>query len=205
MKAGRRGGNGRGTRWHWHKVYRKRLTSFTWANIAVRYQVKHHTNLIVKTVVFLSFQASSVLRKALKELPPQLTRFQVTLDNPNRIFFAGDELKGNVEIDLSENLPIQGEPDFTVLYVSINPLWTVGVRRQGRSPLPLYRQRLFLGPVAPDLTLPSTHTTETVIWESLNLSKEQNGKGVFRYKCSTTSENGLISTNIPDNNFQTDN
>ncbi|KAK6644018.1 hypothetical protein RUM43_000283 [Polyplax serrata] len=73
--------------------------------------------------------ASSVLRKALKELPPQLTRFQVTLDNPNRIFFAGDELKGNVEIDLSENLPIQGEPDFTVLYVSINPLWTVGVRR----------------------------------------------------------------------------
>ncbi|EEB16249.1 hypothetical protein Phum_PHUM413610 [Pediculus humanus corporis] len=51
---------------------------------------------------------TTVLKKALKELPSQLIRFQVTLDNPNRIFFAGEELKGNVEIHLSDNLPIQG-------------------------------------------------------------------------------------------------
>lgn len=55
------------------------------------------------------FQSSLAHKKALKELPPQLIRFQVTLEKSNKIFFAGEELKGNVEIDLTENLPIQGK------------------------------------------------------------------------------------------------
>ncbi|KAL0270662.1 UNVERIFIED_CONTAM: hypothetical protein PYX00_008000 [Menopon gallinae] len=53
------------------------------------------------------FQAATSSLKRTK-LPPQLIRFQVQLDEPNKIYFAGDEIKGHVQVDLSESLPIQG-------------------------------------------------------------------------------------------------
>lgn len=38
-----------------------------------------------------------------------MIRFQVALEEPHRIYFAGEEIKGQVEVDLRESLPIQGE------------------------------------------------------------------------------------------------
>lgn len=56
-------------------------------------------------------QAPTASTSSLKrtKLPPQLIRFQVQLDEPNKIYFAGDEIKGHVQVDLSESLPIQGK------------------------------------------------------------------------------------------------
>lgn len=38
-----------------------------------------------------------------------MIRFQVALEEPHRIYFAGEEIKGQVEVDLRESLPIQGK------------------------------------------------------------------------------------------------
>lgn len=49
------------------------------------------------------------LLKRPKGMPTQLVRFQVDLEGQNRVYFAGEELKGHVHVHLNDDLPVQGK------------------------------------------------------------------------------------------------
>lgn len=49
-----------------------------------------------------------------------MIRFQVVIEELHRIFFAGEEIRGQVEVDLRESLPVQGKKFFKTFTNGLN-------------------------------------------------------------------------------------